>query len=317
MKNAETLLEHTYFGTIHCDVSDEKTTVTLLNYLLQRELSFSVAEKITWIGHTLNYAIFLVPSAKKIYTLRVDVALLYMISLDDMSGIHAVRADAQLCTVGLQKPISGVVPELTHLAKLREKSFKLPVKRFLSEEASVYVMCTTCTCCFLAINTSNGARMYKIRLEPSVKNAGIQMLQYDGGVVKDMQAGRQHVLVLTCDGRLYSFGMGTRGELGHGNLESDEHPKEIACMDSLKVSEISCGSWHNAVLTEDGDVYVWGWNKLGQLGDSFDLGSVVEIPTPLELDTSVLSVSSFRNATFLFLKGEKIITFGDFRYNCA
>jgi alpha-tubulin suppressor-like RCC1 family protein len=29
---------------------------------------------------------------------------------------------------------------------------------------------------------------------------------------------------------------------------------------------IACGGWHSVALSTTGEVYVWGWNRFGQLG---------------------------------------------------
>ncbi|KAL5550291.1 hypothetical protein UlMin_000467, partial [Ulmus minor] len=39
---------------------------------------------------------------------------------------------------------------------------------------------------------------------------------------------------------------------------------------------VSCGARHSAILTEDGQLFSWGWNKYGQLG----LGDSVDRSTP-------------------------------------
>jgi len=58
----------------------------------------------------------------------------------------------------------------------------------------------------------------------------------------------------------------SRGQLGHGELESEEEPREVEALAGLRMSQVSCGGWHCAVVSEEGDLYTWGWNKFGQLG---------------------------------------------------
>uniref|UniRef100_A0A2K1ZZA0 Uncharacterized protein n=1 Tax=Populus trichocarpa TaxID=3694 RepID=A0A2K1ZZA0_POPTR len=47
---------------------------------------------------------------------------------------------------------------------------------------------------------------------------------------------------------------------------------DAPCLESKQAKMVSCGARHSAILTEDGQVFSWGWNKHGQLGvgDSMD-----------------------------------------------
>jgi alpha-tubulin suppressor-like RCC1 family protein len=47
---------------------------------------------------------------------------------------------------------------------------------------------------------------------------------------------------------------------------SETIPERIPALGGLNIIQIDCGKWHNVALTSEGDLYVWGWNKYGQLG---------------------------------------------------
>ncbi|KZS07808.1 putative RCC1 domain-containing protein 1 [Daphnia magna] len=82
----------------------------------------------------------------------------------------------------------------------------------------------------------------------------------------DIACGKEHFMTLTNDGNVYSWGSGSRGQLGHGSVESSEYPQEIEMLGGIKIVQIAAGGWHSCALSESGDVYVWGWNESGQLG---------------------------------------------------
>ncbi|XP_063236387.1 RCC1 domain-containing protein 1 isoform X2 [Bacillus rossius redtenbacheri] len=84
--------------------------------------------------------------------------------------------------------------------------------------------------------------------------------------VTDIACGVEHCLLLTDVGRVYSWGTGTRGQLGHGDLESEERPREVSALAGLHVTRVAAGGWHSACVTADGDLYMFGWNDCGQLG---------------------------------------------------
>lgn len=64
--------------------------------------------------------------------------------------------------------------------------------------------------------------------------------------------------------------------MGHGDLETEEKPRQVEVLSGLEVLFISAGSWHNAVVTSTGDLYTWGWGSDGQLGVQEDQEEVGE-----------------------------------------
>ena len=46
------------------------------------------------------------------------------------------------------------------------------------------------------------------------------------------------------------------------------HPKQVEALSSKKVVDLAVGSMHCLAITEDGEVYSWGRNDLGQQADS-------------------------------------------------
>lgn len=62
---------------------------------------------------------------------------------------------------------------------------------------------------------------------------------------------------------LYTFGYGNWGVLGHGN-ERDikfDKPKMVTKFETLglKVIDVALGDYHTVALTEDGNVWTWGY----------------------------------------------------------
>jgi alpha-tubulin suppressor-like RCC1 family protein len=76
-----------------------------------------------------------------------------------------------------------------------------------------------------------------------------------------------HSLFLTSDGRVYSCGLNSNGQLGLGTFGSGEDKSTPTLITGLSnVTEISAGDSHSLFLTSEGHVYSCGWNKYGQLG---------------------------------------------------
>ncbi|KAJ7950266.1 Ultraviolet-B receptor UVR8 [Quillaja saponaria] len=86
--------------------------------------------------------------------------------------------------------------------------------------------------------------------------------------------GLWHSICITVEGQVYVFGGNQFGQLGTGadQLETSPRRLDTSCLEIKHASIVSCGARHSAVLTEDGQLFTWGWNKYGQLGlgDSVD-----------------------------------------------
>lgn len=73
-------------------------------------------------------------------------------------------------------------------------------------------------------------------------------------------------MALSSDGKVYSWGEGDDGKLGHGNKNGYEHPQIIEALQGKEITDISCGGAHSAAVTVNGEVYTWGRGRYGRLG---------------------------------------------------
>ncbi|XP_035714980.1 ultraviolet-B receptor UVR8 [Folsomia candida] len=72
---------------------------------------------------------------------------------------------------------------------------------------------------------------------------------------------------LTEDGRVFSWGSNSNGQLGTHGAKKLTTPELIKFDSNVKIGQISVGDLHTLALTEDtGEVYSCGWNAYGQLG---------------------------------------------------
>uniref|UniRef100_A0A3Q4MNW4 HECT-type E3 ubiquitin transferase n=1 Tax=Neolamprologus brichardi TaxID=32507 RepID=A0A3Q4MNW4_NEOBR len=86
------------------------------------------------------------------------------------------------------------------------------------------------------------------------------------GVVK-VECGSQFSVALTKSGAVYTWGKGDYHRLGHGSDDHVRRPRQVQGLQGKKVIAIATGSLHCVCCTEDGEVYTWGDNDEGQLGD--------------------------------------------------
>lgn len=81
-----------------------------------------------------------------------------------------------------------------------------------------------------------------------------------------VHSGGKHAMALTLDGKVFSWGEGEDGKLGHGNRITLDKPKLIESLRPKRVRDIACGSSHSAAITSSGELYTWGLGEYGRLG---------------------------------------------------
>ena len=79
-------------------------------------------------------------------------------------------------------------------------------------------------------------------------------------------AGIFHSLALFKSGEVYGWGENESGQVGDGTTKDRNQPQLIEGFPS-KVMSIAAGSFHSLAITENGEVYGWGDNGCGQVGD--------------------------------------------------
>jgi RCC1 and BTB domain-containing protein len=126
--------------------------------------------------------------------------------------------------------------------------------------------------------------------------------------------GLRHSLVLTKSGELYGFGYNYFGQIGCGNNSNQLTPIKIIGFNSEKIVSIACGGYHSLVLTDEGQVYSWGYNSHGQLG----LGNKAHQNRPQKINLNnnqiVKSISCGWNHSLLLTIDGNIYAFGDNKF---
>lgn len=95
-------------------------------------------------------------------------------------------------------------------------------------------------------------------------------------VVNDIASGAKHTLALTESKKVYSWGCGEDGQLGHGvAIKKIDYPKRIIDLDftntdkhskNTYIQSVHAGGNYSAALTNSNDLYTWGYGNAGQLG---------------------------------------------------
>ncbi|KAG8084611.1 hypothetical protein GUJ93_ZPchr0010g9191 [Zizania palustris] len=99
----------------------------------------------------------------------------------------------------------------------------------------------------------------------------------EGLQVAYVSCGTWHTALITSMGQLFTFGDGSFGVLGHGNLSSISCPREVESLSGLKTIAVACGVWHTAAIVEvivtqssssvsAGKLFTWGDGDKHRLG---------------------------------------------------
>ncbi|MCL2451782.1 IPT/TIG domain-containing protein [Candidatus Saccharibacteria bacterium] len=126
-------------------------------------------------------------------------------------------------------------------------------------------------CSMLPIKISGGA------IATSALTAGVNIVQ--------VAAGEAHSLALDDQGNVYTWGDNSNGQLGNNSTYQSLVPIKIsggviatsALTAGVKISQVATGEQHSFAIDDQGDVYAWGYNISGQLGDSTVGNSYVPI----------------------------------------
>lgn len=100
--------------------------------------------------------------------------------------------------------------------------------------------------------------------------------------------GGESSLLATDVGSLYGFGLNNHGQLGMKSMEPNAiHSSPIKLdlfLGKIAWKYLAMGAEHTCGLTNDGEVYIWGSNDLGQCGLQ---STMIRTPRKLKLEYSV------------------------------
>lgn len=96
-----------------------------------------------------------------------------------------------------------------------------------------------------------------------VRRTPVQVMDIDN--ITNISTKGWHNLALNSDGKVFSWGNNSNGQLGDNTHIERNIPVEVKELQD--VADISTGWRHSIALKSDGTIWAWGDNRFGQLGD--------------------------------------------------
>jgi hypothetical protein len=140
------------------------------------------------------------------------------------------------------------------------------------------------------------------------------------GPVKLVSAGNYSSFAVTSTGQLFAFGLNSEGELGNAT-NNDANPNPTPTLVTLPgatggVSQVAGGDTHTLAVTTTGQVYGFGDNFYGELGNANhnDSGAPNPTPTPVPLPSQqgpASQVAAGVGFSAVVTSAGQLYTFGD------
>jgi len=158
---------------------------------------------------------------------------------------------------------------------------------------------------------SDGKKIYRINQNSKEEDDYFTEIKFaENKTILKISCGNEHAIILTSDNRVFTYGNGSRGQLGNGTADKVDSFVEVELLQPVKIIDIAAGGWHSLVLSDTGDLYSWGWNESGQVGTSEE--TLVFLPalvdTPLDLEFKSIALGA-RHSTALTKIGD-LFTWG-------
>ena len=105
-------------------------------------------------------------------------------------------------------------------------------------------------------------------------------------------AGSDFTLIIGSDGNLYATGGNADGQLGNDTTTDSATPVKVDFPAGVTPTAVAAGQDHSLALGSDGNVYAWGYNGFGQLGDNSVTNSSVPIKVSLPAGVTATAVAA-------------------------
>ncbi|CAK9166802.1 unnamed protein product [Ilex paraguariensis] len=146
----------------------------------------------------------------------------------------------------------------------------------------------------------------------------------EGLQVLSVACGTWHSALTTSGGKLFTFGDGTFGVLGHGDRESVPYPREVQLLSGLNTIKIACGLWHTAAIVEVANqsnanissrkLFTWGDGDKNRLGHGNKDTYLLPTCVSALIDYNFHQLACGHNITIVLTTSGHVFTMGSTAY---
>lgn len=130
---------------------------------------------------------------------------------------------------------------------------------------------------------------YLLKQGGSVSNSVYNINTGSLSNIKDIKAGHNHLLALDEAGIVWAVGSNDHGQLGYGqDTDSVNSPVQVSKLTNIK--SIEAGNDQSFAIDGDGQLFAWGSNDNGQLGDSTTINR--NVPVLVESISDIAEVAA-------------------------
>jgi alpha-tubulin suppressor-like RCC1 family protein len=113
-----------------------------------------------------------------------------------------------------------------------------------------------------------------------------------GVTPRAIAAGWGHSLAIGSNGKLYAWGQNNAGQLGNGTTKDSSVPVVVSLPSGVTPTAIAAGGEHSLAIGNDGNLYAWGKNNDGQLGNGTTKDSSIPMVVKLPAGAMPMAVSA-------------------------
>ena len=133
----------------------------------------------------------------------------------------------------------------------------------------------------------------------------------NGVTATDAAAGGDHSLIIGSDGNVYAWGLNNDGQLGNGTTTNSSTPVHVLLPTGITATAISAGMNHSLAIGSDGNIYAWGYNGFGQLGNGTTTTSSIPVLASLPAGVSATAISAGTYFSLALGSNGQVYAFGE------
>jgi len=122
--------------------------------------------------------------------------------------------------------------------------------------------------------------------------------------------GELHTAALSSNGKVYTWGLGKDGRLGHSDRANHFLPHEVVVLSKHEIKEVACGGLHTAALSEGGEIFTWGLGKDGRLGHNSEADQLTPKKVEQLSGVQIIQILCGGHHTAALAKDGEVFTWG-------